>query len=87
MIYGGYLLNRGNPMSFETTFNKDLARTMARAQDPEKFLEGELVKIKQRALELNLARATMAEGYQKVLDGLKLAFPNLDMEDKNLVGT
>ena len=74
-------------MSFETTFNKDLARTMARAQDPEKFLEGELVKIKQRALELNLARETMAKGYEQVLQGLKLAFPDLDMEDKNLVGT
>ncbi len=74
-------------MSFESSFNKDLARTMARSNDPEKFLDAELVKIRQRALELNLARTTMAEGYQKVLEGLKLAFPQLDMEDKNLIGT
>ncbi|MBA2405149.1 MAG: GTP cyclohydrolase I [Bdellovibrionales bacterium] len=74
-------------MAFETTFNKDLARTMARAVNPEEFLDAELVKMKKRAMELNLARETMAQGYKIVLDGLKLAFPNLDMEDKNLVGT
>jgi GTP cyclohydrolase I len=74
-------------MAFETTFNKDLARTMARATNPEAFLDAELLKLRKRALELNLARETMAIGYQKVLEGLKLAHPNLDMEDKNLVGT
>lgn len=74
-------------MAFETTFNKDLARSLARATDPEKFLDSELVKVKERALELNSARALMAEGYAKVLEGLKLAFPQVDLEDKNLVGT
>lgn len=74
-------------MAFEKTFNNDLARTMARAQDPEKFLEGELAKIRTRALELNAAREHMASGYAKVLEGLKIAFPHLDMNDKNLVGT
>jgi GTP cyclohydrolase I len=74
-------------MAFETSFNKDLARTMARATDPEVFLDTELIKIRKRALELNLARETMAKGYEQVLVGLKLAFPNLDMDDKNLVGT
>jgi GTP cyclohydrolase I len=74
-------------MAFETSFNKDLARTMARATDPEVFLDAELIKIRKRALELNLARETMAKGYEQVLVGLKLAFPHLDMEDKNLVGT
>lgn len=74
-------------MSFETTFNKDLARAMAKSVDPEKFLDSELLKLRTRALDLNEARAIMAEGYQKVLEGLKLAYPNIDMEDKNLIGT
>lgn len=74
-------------MSFETTFNKDLARNMARSNNPEEVLDQELVKLRQRALELNSARELMATGYQKVLDGLKLAYPAIDMEDKNLVGT
>jgi GTP cyclohydrolase I len=74
-------------MAFEYSFNKDLARSLARAQDPEKFLDLELFKMRERALELNSARAKMAEGYQLVLEGLKDAFPSLDLEDKNLVGT
>lgn len=80
-------LQPGGLMPFETTFNKDLARTLARAEDPEKFLDAELKKVKVRALELNSARAMMAEGYDKVLKGLKMAFPKIDLEDKNLVGT
>lgn len=74
-------------MSYETSFNKDLARILAREKNPEKFLDAELVKFKKRALELNTAREKMATGYQQVLEGLKLAFPDLDLEDKNLVGT
>ncbi len=74
-------------MAFESTYNKDLARALARTKNPEQFLDAELSKIKTRALELNAARATMAEGYEKVLQGLKMAFPNIDLEDKNLVGT
>jgi GTP cyclohydrolase I len=74
-------------MAFESTFNKDLARNMARSNDPEKFLDGELLNLKKRALELNSARQTMAMGYEKVLEGLKMAYPDLDMDDKNLIGT
>jgi GTP cyclohydrolase I len=74
-------------MPFEKTFNKDLARSLARASDPEKFLNTELQKIKERALELNAARSMMADGYEKVLQGLKLAFPQIDLNDKNLLGT
>lgn len=74
-------------MSFESSFNKDLARKLARATNPEELLDQELVLFRKRALELNQARAKMAEGYEKVLEGLKLAFPDLDLEDKNLVGT
>ncbi len=74
-------------MSFEKTFNNDLARTLARSENPEKVLDGELVKLKKRALELNAARAMMSEGYEKVLQGLKLAFPDIDLSDKNMVGT
>lgn len=74
-------------MAFESSFNKDLARSMARATDPETFLDAELIKFRERALQLNLARETMATGYAKVLEGLKLAYPDLDMADKNLIGT
>lgn len=74
-------------MSFETSFNKDLARKLASAKDPEALLDKELVLYKKRALELNAAREMMSEGYDKVLKGLKLAFPNLDLDDKNLVGS
>src|SRR5665647_2547732 len=74
-------------MAFEHSFNKDLARKLAKAKNPEQFLDQELAKFRVRALELNAAREKMAEGYQMVLEGLKLAFPNLDLEDKNLIGT
>jgi GTP cyclohydrolase I len=74
-------------MPFEKSFNKDLARNLAKAKDPEKFLDQELGKMKTRALELNSAREKMAKGYELVLQGLKEAFPVIDLEDKNLVGT
>jgi GTP cyclohydrolase I len=74
-------------MSFETSFNKDLARKLASTSDVEKLLDQELTLYKKRALELNNAREVMAEGYDKVLQGLKMAFPALDLEDKNLVGS
>lgn len=74
-------------MSYETSFNKDLARKLASAKDVEKVLNEELMQYKKRAVELNSARETMAEGYDKVLKGLKLAFPNLDLDDKNLIGS
>jgi GTP cyclohydrolase I len=74
-------------MAYESTYNKDLARALARAENPEKFLDGELVKIRSRAIELNSAREDMAKGYELVLRGLKKAFPQLDLDDKNLQGT
>lgn len=74
-------------MPFEKTFNSDLARTLARSENPEKTLDIELEKLKKRALELNSARAMMAEGYDKVIQGLKIAFPNIDLTDKNLAGS
>ena len=74
-------------MASESTYNKDLARALARAENPEKFLDGELVKIRSRAIELNSAREDMAKGYELVLQGLKKAFPQLDLDDKNLQGT
>ncbi len=74
-------------MAYEHTFNKDLARKLARSSEPEKLLDDELAKLKERALTLNKARSLMAEGYGKVLEGLKVAFPDLDLEDKNIIGT
>jgi GTP cyclohydrolase I len=74
-------------MSFETSFNKDLARKLATAVDAEKTLDQELVILRKRALELNAARQVMADGYDKVLKGLKMAYPDLDLEDQNIVGS
>ncbi len=74
-------------MAFESSFNKDLARKLASSDDAEKLLDSELAVYKKRALELNAAREVMAEGYDKVLKGLKMAFPDLDLEDKNLIGS
>jgi GTP cyclohydrolase I len=74
-------------MAFESSFNKDLARKLASAEDAEKLLDSELRVYKKRALELNAARQVMAEGYDKVLKGLKMAFPDLDLDDKNLIGS
>lgn len=74
-------------MAFESSFNKDLARKLASADDAEKLLDSELAVYKKRALELNAARKVMAEGYDKVLKGLKMAFPDLNLEDKNLIGS
>jgi len=74
-------------MAYEVSFNKDLARKLASSNDPEKTLDLELAQYKKRAVELNQARAHMAEGYDKVLQGLKMAFPNLDLDDKNLIGS
>lgn len=74
-------------MAFESSFNKDFARKLARVKDPVKLLDQELAEFRKRALELNAAREKMAEGYAQVLEGLKVAFPELDMEDKNLIGT
>ncbi len=74
-------------MAFEHTFNKDFARKLARSTNPEKDLDVELAQLRTRALTLNDAREKMAKGYQQVLEGLKLAYPNIDMTDKNLIGT
>lgn len=74
-------------MAYEYSFNKDLARKLASAKDVEKLLDQELSLYKKRALELNAARQVMAEGYDKVLKGLQMAFPDLDLNDKNLIGS
>lgn len=74
-------------MAYETSFNKDLARKLASSKNPEETLNLELAQFKKRAIELNAAREVMAEGYDKVLKGLKMAFPDIDLDDKNLVGS
>lgn len=74
-------------MSYESSFNKDFARKLAKTDNPSVFLDEELAKMKTRALELNGARQHMARGYELVLEGLKMAFPDLDLNDQNLVGT
>lgn len=73
--------------SFEKTFNSNLARNMAKAKDPVAFLDQELKDLKKRSLELNKAREVMARGYEQVLQGLQMAFPNFDLADKNIIGS
>lgn len=70
-------------MAYEKTFNEDLGKKLAKAEDPNQLIDSELAILKKRALELNEARAVMAEGYQKVLDGLAMAFNDIDLKDPN----
>lgn len=74
-------------MAFETSFNKDLARKLASSTNPTDLLDKELALLRERALELNGAREEMAKGYEIVLKGLQIAYPSIDLTDKNLVGS
>lgn len=74
-------------MSYEKTFNNELASKLAASKNPEKDLDIELKNIKLRALNLNKAREVMAKGYEQVLKGLQLAYPEIDLNDKNLIGS
>jgi GTP cyclohydrolase I len=74
-------------MSFEKTYNNDLAKLLVGLPEPETYLNIELEKIKKRALSLNASRAKMAQGYEIVLEGLAEAFPDIDLEDPNLKGS
>ncbi len=78
-------MNNEEYLPYEKTFNHDLAKKLAKTDNPEEFLDKELVKIKKRALQLNEARTKMAKGYQVVLEGLAQAFPELDLNDPNIV--
>lgn len=70
-------------MSYEKTFNADLAKKLAKSANPEQTLDQELARIKSRALVLNQAREKMAGGYKQVLEGLADAFPDIDLTDPN----
>ena len=50
-------------MSFETSFNKDLARKLASSKDVEKALEQELTLYKKRALELNASAIILVHNH------------------------
>jgi len=77
-------------MSFENTFNQEMAKKLARwdnqdSDDQKMNLSSELQKMSERLIELNNARQVMAQGYHQVLKGLNMAFPNLDLNDPNIV--
>lgn len=76
-------MDKDNTMAYEKSFNSDLAKKLAKSSDPEATLDSELKLIKLRALQMNEARSVMAQGYKQVLDGLKIAFPNIDLNDPN----
>jgi GTP cyclohydrolase IA len=75
-------------MSFENTFNQEIAKKMAKLdgdQDIAMLMEKEFVDMKKRMFEMNEARLEMSKGYSIVLQGLKKAFPELDLTDPNIV--
>jgi GTP cyclohydrolase I len=74
-------------MAYEHSFNKDFARKLAKSDTPDVLIDSELKLLKERVMTLNNAREHMSEGFAKVLEGLKMAFPDLDLNDKNLLGT
>ena len=74
-------------MSFEKTYNSDLAKLLVGLPEPETYLNIELEKIRERALSLNSSREKMSKGYQMVLEGLAQAFPDIDLNDPNLKGS
>ena len=48
-------------------------------------LEDKLEEVRERCAHLDQARATMAKGYAQVLEGLKQAYPQMDLDDANIV--
>ncbi|GAB4013856.1 MAG: GTP cyclohydrolase I FolE [Bdellovibrio sp.] len=74
-------------MSYEKSFNLEFAKKLAKVDNPESWLEDEMGLMKQRLLELNAAREEMRTGFQKVLEGLKKAFPQIDLSDPNFLDT
>ena len=77
-------------MPYEHSYNHDLARKLARENDPklrEDLLDKELGSLKERALHLAASVKKMSDGYEMVLEGLSEAFPQIDLTDPNLVGS
>lgn len=74
-------------MSYEKTYIFDLVNKLKSEKEPEKFLEKEWPLIKKRVLGLDYARRQMAKGFQLALEGLKLAYPQIDLEEANFLGT
>lgn len=74
-------------MNLEKTFNQFLGKELAKSSNAEADLDKRLQEIKERTLELNQAREHMAEGYGMVLQGLKKAFPDIDLDDPNFTDT
>jgi len=74
-------------MAYEKSFNLELAKKLAKSENPEAFLEDELGHMKHRMLQLNSAREKMNKGFSQVLQALAEAFPNVDLKDPNFQDT
>jgi len=74
-------------MGYEKTYNYNLAKILVGQSNSKACLNNELEKIRERAICLNKSREKMAEGYKIVLDGLSMAFKDLDLSDPNLEGS
>jgi len=72
-------------MYIESSFNEFLAKELAGKEDPNLYLDKRLEQMKERLLTLNKAREKMRLGYQQVLEGLADGFPELQLQDPNLI--
>lgn len=74
-------------MAFEKSFNEDLARGLVGTPDSLQHLDTKLQELRERAITLDCARQKMANGYALVLEALKEAYPNLNLNDPNFAGS
>jgi GTP cyclohydrolase I len=80
-------------MAYENTFLLDLAKELTLKNDAkseESFevkLTEKLQQIKVRATILETSRRKMARAFSEVLSALKIAYPELNLEDENFNGT
>ncbi|MBF0313467.1 MAG: GTP cyclohydrolase I [Oligoflexia bacterium] len=77
-------------MAYEKAFNEEFAKKLVDAAsdaDADEVLEREFLAMKERSLALNQARKRMSLGFQEVLLALKDAYPGLDLNDANFIGT
>jgi GTP cyclohydrolase I len=71
----------------EGPFNQFLSKELAKAKNPEKYLSERLKELHDRTLELNRAREKMSKGFAQVLEGLADAYPDIKLDDPNLIDT
>ncbi len=74
-------------MPYEKTYIQELVNKLKHQKDPEQFLNTEWISFKERLLTLEESRKKMALGFQMALEGLQQAYPQIDLEEANFIGT